>query len=101
MDIVNTLETECNELENWLYDDGRNAQKSAYVSKATHVRNVTQPIDTRIYEFEQMPFFFNQFHEGMKNYEMRVNTTDEAFSHITTEERAPIHEMLAHTRQWL
>jgi len=44
-----------------------------------------------------MPYFFNQFREGLKNYHTNANTTDEKFSHITPEERAPILESINHT----
>jgi len=100
-DICQNLLSQLTEAEEWLYEAGNSAQKSAYTSRLEVFKKVTDPIDKRIYENEVVPELFTRFKEGIEYYEKLAASTDPKYEHITEEERAPIVKLVNDGKVWL
>jgi heat shock protein 4 len=55
--------TQLNEMEDWLYGEGEEAQKSVYIEKLVELRKIGDPVHTRYIQFEERPIAERAFRE--------------------------------------
>lgn len=99
--VKDTLLTELKKAEDWLYGDGAKTSKDAYIKKIEELKFFGNPIEKRYFEYNNLPETAEKFLAILKNYENVVTSNDDAYAHITSEDRKPVLEALLNNRKWL
>lgn len=89
--------------ENWLYEDGFDAVKSVYIKKIAELRKHGNPIENRQYEARTRPSAMSMLQKTIEKYTSWLNTSsgEEAYEHITDEERTKCSEKLEKASAWM
>lgn len=93
----------CEELttnEDWLYDDGFDAQKSEYKKRVDALMKIGDPIVFRFKEEESRAEHVAGFKTTLTQYQQLAASTDEKYSHIEAEERAKVTAKCAEFDAW-
>eukprot|EP00584_Thalassiosira_punctigera_P000565 CAMPEP_0172527422 /NCGR_PEP_ID=MMETSP1067-20121228/2109_1 /TAXON_ID=265564 ORGANISM="Thalassiosira punctigera, Strain Tpunct2005C2" /NCGR_SAMPLE_ID=MMETSP1067 /ASSEMBLY_ACC=CAM_ASM_000444 /LENGTH=839 /DNA_ID=CAMNT_0013311159 /DNA_START=175 /DNA_END=2694 /DNA_ORIENTATION=- len=95
--------TQLENLENWLYEDGFDAVKSVYVKKLAELKMHGNPIENRQYEARTRPNAMSMLQKTIEKYTSWLNTSagDDAYAHITDEERGRCSEKLDKASAWM
>jgi len=90
-------------MENWLYEDGFDANKSVYAEKLAELKKLGAPFETRQAEAEARSGALKQLQSNLENFQKWVNDsqTQERYDHITDEEREVVREMTDNTTSWM
>jgi len=89
------------EAESWLYGDGAEANKSAYVKKLQELKQIGDSLQRRLYEAENRNSAVEQYKSTVAQYINWANSKDEKFSHIPEEERKKVVDEANKSDQWL
>lgn len=90
------------ESEDWLYtDEGFDSVKSVYVAKLKELTDSGSSIDQRYRESVSRPVAAAELTDLVENYKKLANSTEEAQSHWTDEERETIRESCTKAESWL
>lgn len=88
--------------ENWLYNDGLDAQKSDYIN---HLKVLKEQhgdsIKRRKFEFESREVNVSALKSTIGKLQQFVASTDEKYAHITAEERQKLLAEVNQVDQWL
>ena len=89
--------------ENWLYEDGFDANKSAFVKKLEELKVLGNPIENREYEARTRPNAMTMLQKTIEKYTSWLNSSqgDENYAHITDEERTKCSDKLDKTSAWM
>mmetsp|Transcript_2124 Transcript_2124/g.2404 ORF Transcript_2124/g.2404 Transcript_2124/m.2404 type:complete len:809 (+) Transcript_2124:49-2475(+) len=89
--------------ENWLYEDGFDAKKSAFVEKLTELKKYGDPIEKRKYEAAGRPSAMNTLQRTIEKFQSWVNTStaETDYAHITEEEWTKCREICDSTSTWM
>lgn len=82
-----TLSKLLDETENWLYEDGADLTKSAYVKKLDDLKVLGEPIVKRHFEHENRYDTLAQVRTSIENYKLAATSMDPKYDHIEKEER--------------
>ncbi|OQR93353.1 heat shock protein belonging to the HSP70 family [Achlya hypogyna] len=97
-----TLETQLNDMEDWLYsDEGFDSIKSVYQTKLDGLRALCQPIDARFVEHGERPVATNELKAVIEEYKRLANSTDDAYSHWTDEDCNSLRNAATTVETWL
>jgi len=99
--VKETFLAELEKAEAWLYGEGKNTSKEAYLKKIDDLKFLGNPIDRRNKEYSQLPEFIQNFGQMLTSYESIVTSNDDKYAHITSEERKPVLESIVNNRKWL
>lgn len=91
----------CRTTEDWLYDEGDDAQKSDYTKRLADLKKVGDAVEKRFAEFEKRPQWVEGLRKEISNWETFALTTDEKYSHIAEEERSKVKEECSKVNSWL
>lgn len=86
--------------ETWLYDEGFDCTKSMYASKLDGLRKFGDPIEKRMYEEVNRKEACDALKKQIELVKAFVNNRDEAFAHVTAEERTVVRNEAESTEQW-
>lgn len=89
------------EAESWLYGDGSEAQKSAYVNKLQEVQHYGNPIKRRRYEQETRPSHISSLKSLLTQFEVAASSGEEKYAHIEASEREKVTRMCSEISDWL
>jgi len=89
------------QLEDWLYEDGMDADKGTYDSKYNELMDKCGPIITREREASLRPDAIAQLKKAMERYVEFVGSSDERYAHIEAENKAKVATELETTKAWL
>ncbi|TRY71201.1 hypothetical protein TCAL_10670 [Tigriopus californicus] len=98
--FVNDLEA----AENWLYEDGEDCEKTAYVERLKALRLKGEPVRKRKEEFELRPQAIDLMGRSLQQASKVLdlyNQGDEKFSHIDPAEMDKVVKLVAEKRAWL
>ena len=95
--------TKLESYENWLYEDGFDANKSAFVKKLEELKVLGNPIENREYEARTRPNAMTMLQKTIEKYTSWLNSSqgDENYAHITDEERTKCSDKLDKTSAWM
>jgi len=95
--------TKLESFENWLYEDGFDANKSAFVKKLEELKQLGNPIENRQYEARTRPNANTMLQKTIEKYTSWLNSSqgDEKYAHITDEERANCSDKLDKASAWM
>jgi heat shock 70kDa protein 4 len=90
-------------MENWLYEDGFDAHKSVYAEKLADLKALGEPLEKRQAEAEGRAAAISNLKSTLELYQNWANDaqTNEAYSHITDEERGKVCATTDATSGWL
>lgn len=98
-----SLCSQLNDIENWLYEEGEDCERDMYVNKLKALHNQTDSIKQRANDFEQCPGAFNELQNSI-NYARRAVTEfykDPKYDHLTETEFITISEAAEKAQKWL
>lgn len=89
--------------ENWLYEDGFDAKKSAFAEKLSSLQKVGNPIEMRQSEAEARPNAMAVLQRSVEKYQNWTNTSqgNEDYAHITEEEFKKCKDICDSTSSWM
>merc|ERR1711871_837047 len=90
-----------NELEEWLYDEGRNADLADYKAKHIGLQELSSPIIERLVEKELRPKAIDDARATMVKLEGKIDAWNETMPHITDEEKEKIKSLIKDVREWI
>jgi len=90
-------------LENWLYEDGFDAEKTVYVEKLSELKKMGDPIEYRKREADARPNAVANLQKSLEQFKNWLNLTqsDEKYAHITDEERSNGHTKCDEASSWM
>ncbi|XP_064442325.1 heat shock protein 105 kDa isoform X7 [Mirounga angustirostris] len=105
------------ETENWLYEEGEDQAKQAYVDKLEELMKIGTPVKVRFQEAEERPKMFEELGQGLQHYakiaaDFRNNTTDrfelhgkfgqdEKYNHIDESEMKKVEKSVNEVMEWM
>lgn len=89
--------------ENWLYEEGFDATKSVYMKKIDELKKHGTPIENRQHEARTRPNAMTMLQKTIEKYTSWLNSSagDEAYAHITDDERTTCSEKLDKASAWM
>ncbi len=98
-----TFPTMLETYENWLYEEGFDANKSVYVKKLDELKKVGNGIENRQYEARTRPNAMSTLQKTVEKYTSWLNTSagDENYDHISEEERALCSDKTDKASAWM
>lgn len=98
--FVNELES----AENWLYEDGEDCEKSAYVDRLKALRLKGEPVRKRKEEFELRPQAIDRMGRSLQQASKVIDLYhqgDEKYNHIDKAEMDKVAALITEKRAWL
>lgn len=99
--VCDTFCDTCRNTEDWLYNEGEDAQKSEYVQRLADLKRIGDAAEKRFLEFENRPQWIAGLRKEITNWESLALSTDEKYSHIPEEERAKVKGECSKLNAWL
>uniref|UniRef100_A0A8C3X1C8 Heat shock protein 105 kDa n=1 Tax=Catagonus wagneri TaxID=51154 RepID=A0A8C3X1C8_9CETA len=92
------------ETENWLYEEGEDQAKQAYVDKLEELTKIGTPIKIRFQEAEERPKVFEELGQRLQHYakiaaDFRNN--DEKYNHIDESEMKKVEKSVNEAMEWM
>ncbi|XP_036687264.1 heat shock protein 105 kDa isoform X2 [Balaenoptera musculus] len=92
------------ETENWLYEEGEDQAKQAYVDKLEELMKIGTPIKVRFQEAEERPKMFEELGQRLQHYakiaaDFRNN--DEKYNHIDESEMKKVEKSVNEVMEWM
>jgi len=91
------------QMEDWLYEDGEDAEKQAYIDKLGDVRKLGNPVITRKIEFETRPAVLEKLGGRIQHYskilDMYAQKAPE-YDHIPEEDMKKVRKSVDEKRKW-
>ncbi|XP_061027170.1 heat shock protein 105 kDa isoform X1 [Eubalaena glacialis] len=92
------------ETENWLYEEGEDQAKQAYVDKLEELMKIGTPIKVRFQEAEERPKMFEELGQRLQHYakiaaDFRNN--DEKYNHIDESEMKKVEKSVNEVLEWM
>ncbi|XP_031321703.1 heat shock protein 105 kDa isoform X2 [Camelus dromedarius] len=92
------------ETENWLYEEGEDQAKQAYVDKLEELMKIGTPIKIRFQEAEERPKMFEELGQRLQHYakiaaDFRSN--DEKYNHIDESEMKKVEKSVNEVMEWM
>lgn len=92
------------ETENWLYEEGEDQAKQAYVDKLEELMKIGTPIKVRFQEAEERPKIFEELGQRLQHYakiaaDFRNN--DEKYNHIDESEMKKVEKSVNEMMEWM
>ncbi|XP_036892986.1 heat shock protein 105 kDa isoform X2 [Sturnira hondurensis] len=92
------------ETEDWLYEEGEDQAKQAYVDKLEELMKIGTPIKVRFQEAEERPKMFEELGQRLQHYvkiaaDFRNN--DEKYNHIDESEMKKVEKSVNEMMEWM
>ncbi|KAJ2042097.1 adenyl-nucleotide exchange factor sse1, partial [Coemansia sp. S16] len=89
------------EAEDWLYDEGDDTTKDAYVEKLAGLKSLGEPAAERYREDKERPKAARALRDAIAQWADRATSQEERYAHITSEERQRIIDRIEKVQEWL
>nr|DAC74176.1 TPA_exp: heat shock protein A4 [Apostichopus japonicus] len=92
-----------NETEDWLYGDGEDLQKNAYITKLEDLKKLGDPVVKREQEATERPRAFDELGQALilyRKFLTQYNDGDEKFSHIEKADIEKVERCLKEKEEW-
>ncbi|PIA14692.1 heat shock protein 70 [Coemansia reversa NRRL 1564] len=87
--------------EDWLYDEGDDTTKDAYLERLAGLKAIGEPIAERYREDKERPIAARELRDAIVHWADRASSQEERYSHITPEERQKIFDRAEKIQEWL
>lgn len=87
--------------EDWLYDDGYNADLAAMNDKYSEISEPMEKILFRVSELEALPAAVTALKDKLEKIEKLMTKWETTHSHITEEERSDVLEKVEKVKNWI
>merc|ERR1712130_554980 len=98
---TNEFIKQLNDMEEWLYEDGIDAEKDAFETRLKNLRITGEPVDRRSNEAKRRPQCIRDFHRGIAEAKALVDSKDKKYEHIPKEDREKGLKKCKETEEWL
>jgi hypoxia up-regulated 1 len=95
------ISTFCMELEDWLYEDGMNADVAGYKAKEGEIRSLAEPIFHRSRELTARPAAIVKAKEQLASVRKVAAGWSETMPHIAANETEKLEDTVAAAEKWL
>jgi len=95
------LSAMCTKMEDWLYDDGYDAEKSVYEAKLKELNGYFAEGETRAKELEDRPEAIEMLQSAIAKFSDFAASQSEDFAHISTENKQKVAAECATAQAWL
>ncbi|KAM5278958.1 heat shock protein 105 kDa isoform 2-T2 [Hipposideros larvatus] len=92
------------ETEDWLYEDGEDQSKQAYVDKLEELMKIGTPIKVRFLEAEERPKMFEELGQRLQHYAKMAadfRNHDEKYNHIDESEMKKVEKCVNEVMEWM
>jgi len=90
-----------NQIEEWLYDEGRNENVEMYKKKQKELETVAESIFHRLKEATARTVAIEKVKKSLETLKANVNAWEEKLPHITSEERETIFGLAKKVDDWI
>ncbi|KAJ2381589.1 adenyl-nucleotide exchange factor sse1, partial [Coemansia sp. RSA 2603] len=90
-----------NAAEDWLYDEGEDTTRDAYVEKVSGLKATSDPAAERFREDKERPKAARELRDAITHWADRATSQEERYSHITGEERQRVIDRVEKVQEWL
>ncbi|XP_055965224.1 heat shock protein 105 kDa isoform X2 [Sorex fumeus] len=90
--------------ENWLYEEGEDQAKQAYVDKLDELMKIGTPIKVRYQEAEERPKMFEELGQRLQHYAKIAadfRNKDEKYNHIDESEMKKVDKCVNEVMEWM
>jgi len=88
-------------LEDWLYEDGMDVEKSVYDAKYAEIMDKCGPIEARAREADLRPDAIGELRKALARFSEFVGSSDEAYAHIEADDKAKVAAEVEAATAWL
>lgn len=88
-------------MEDWLYEDGENAQKSEYKKKLAELKKIGDPVEFRNNQHSRRDEHLANLQKEIDVWENLAATKEEKYAHITEEDRTKVKDEAAKFTKWI
>ncbi|XP_012601983.1 heat shock protein 105 kDa isoform X2 [Microcebus murinus] len=92
------------ETENWLYEEGEDQAKQAYVDKLQDLMKIGTPVKVRFQEAEERPKMFEELGQRLQHYAKIAadfRNKDEKYNHIDESEMKKVEKSVNEVMEWM
>lgn len=100
-DVKDKFMSELSAMEDWLYGDGEDETKSAYVQRLDGLKKVGDVIVRRFREAEERPFAIEQLRKAIRDVTEQASSTDAKYEHIDSKEKKSLLDICQQKIEWL
>ncbi|XP_037383021.1 heat shock protein 105 kDa isoform X2 [Talpa occidentalis] len=90
--------------ENWLYEEGEDQAKQAYLDKLEELMKIGTPVETRFQEAEERPKMFEELGQRLQHYNKIATdfgNKDEKYNHIDESEMKKVEKSVKEVMEWM
>merc|ERR1712228_286999 len=92
---------ELNDMEEWLYEDGYDAEKSAFEDRLKSLKLSGDPVDRRSNEAKRRPEVIRSMNRAIAESKALAQSKDKKYDHIPAEDREKAMKQCKETEEWL
>jgi len=103
-DDRNKFVLELEDAENWLYEEGEEADKPVYQEKLTYLRSKGEAVRRRRVEYEERPAAINMMGQCLQLAQKAVDAFkagDEKYNHLDPAEVEKVQKLIMEKNEWL
>ncbi|XP_005585649.1 heat shock protein 105 kDa isoform X1 [Macaca fascicularis] len=92
------------ETEDWLYEEGEDQAKQAYVDKLEELMKIGTPVKVRFQEAEERPKMFEELGQRLQHYAKIAadfRNQDEKYNHIDESEMKKVEKSVNEVMEWM
>lgn len=92
------------ETEDWLYEEGEDQAKQAYVDKLEELMKIGTPIKVRFQEAEERPKMFEELGQRLQHYAKMAadfRNNDDKYNHIDESEMKKVEKCVNEMMEWM
>ncbi|KAJ1723759.1 adenyl-nucleotide exchange factor sse1 [Coemansia erecta] len=93
--------SQLNAAEDWLYDEGEDTTRDAYVEKVSGLKATSDPAAERFREDKERPKAARELRDAITHWADRATSQEERYAHITSEERQRVIDRVEKVQEWL
>ncbi|UJR26923.1 hypothetical protein I4U23_008232 [Adineta vaga] len=98
--LLNDLRT----TENWLYDEGSNQDKNAYIERLKSLKQIGEPIRNRYNEASNRPYLMQEFMKALQRVDEAIQIwqtkSNDKYSHLDKNEMEKVYKLLMEKQKW-
>jgi len=96
-----TLGSKLTKMEDWLYDEGFDAEKAVYEAKLKEIKADFAGSEARAFEADQRPDAVQKLEKAIEEFTTFAASADEAYAHIEAEDKKKVAAEAASAQAWL
>merc|ERR1712154_573944 len=97
------LSKQLTEMEDWVYEEGDNANKTSFLERLKQLKDIGDPMEYRLWEYEHREQRVNNFKKLVFKYQQWPQTieNDENFAHIGDDKKKEMIKYASDADAWI